>query len=169
MKKIIITNQLTKEDYLELKDLYSLFFHETIAHHHLRLIPSFTNKSVQKLKELKKDRTIKFWIARDTETNEIVGFAKAKIYPDAVGLFSHIYVKPEYRGQVYEFPNRTTMIALALTSAVREWFLKMNIDIVEIEISKQNKKMLAINQNTLGFKIVREFPDVYILQKKLGD
>ena len=80
MKKIIITNQLTKEDYLELKDLYSLFFYETVAPHHLRLIPSFTNKSVQKLKELKKDRTIKFWIARDTETNEIVGFAKAKVY-----------------------------------------------------------------------------------------
>lgn len=169
MKKIIITNQLTKEDYLELKDLYSLFFYETVAPHHLRLIPSFTNKSVQKLKELKKDRTIKFWIARDTETNEIVGFAKAKVYFDAVGLFSHIYIKPEYRGKAYQLPNSETLIAVALTSAVREWFEIMNIEIVEIEIAKQNKKMLAVNQKALGFKIVREFPDAYILQKKLGD
>ena len=45
----------------------------------------------------------------------------------------------------------------------------MNIEIVEIEIAKQNKKMLAVNQKALGFKIVREFPDAYILQKKLGD
>lgn len=169
MPMLTLTNQINKKDYQQIKDLYSLFFQETVTPENQQFIPLFTSRVISNIKSYKISNPIQFWIIKDIETGEIIAFAKARIYPNAIGLFSHIFVKQEYRGLICSIDGEKTFIASKLARSVQSWFQTMNVQIIEKEIAKKNVKLLNFHQKTLGYKVVREYPDAFILQKKLGD
>lgn len=167
MKRVTITNQLNIEEYEEIRLLYFQFYSETLNLERYSegeitdKADSATHRALDRREE-----TVSFWAARDEETAEIIGFAKAKTYPDGVGVFNHIFVKPEYRAASFEIGDKPTKIFLALNDTIVDWFLSSGIHTIEVETTKRQPKLIEVGERT-DFQVVREFQDTILLRKSL--
>lgn len=167
MKKVTITNQLEMEEYEEVRLLYLQYYDEVLN------LEAYTEEALQDKVDSatsratdRKEENCSFWVAKDEETEEILGFAKAKTYPDGFGVFNHIFVKPEYRSMMVESGEKNNSIFRFLNSSVMEWFTEEGIHTVEIDAPKRATKLVAIGEK-MNFEVVREFPNSTLLRKTL--
>lgn len=161
MKKVVITDSLTREEYENLKDLYLRYFNEAISY------DEEVQLATQASEKPQVETNIHFWVAKDQETGEIVGFAKGKTYPDGVGLLNHIFIKPEYREENYRIGNAQTSIILALNGTVVDWFLSEGMHTIELETTKTKLGLLGVQPSTSGIHVIDDKDRVILLRKSL--
>ena len=153
MKLIKITSDVKKSQYNEVKNIYTDFF-RNINYDSLYtedLIDTFARKKT--LDVFNHDNLCKYFFA--INENEIIGFIHGKIVND-IGLISHAYVKEEYRKQ---------LIFAVLSKKLLSWFKQNNINLIEIEVNKNNT--FANNIEGKGWRITRSFDDANIYQRKI--
>ncbi len=166
MKQLIITNKPTKKDYLQIKKLYLSYFEETLTNPEYKA-NKCAFKTVRKLKKVIRLPYYEFVMVKDPETDEIVAFAKAKVCENGIGLFCHIYVTPAYRLRKFRIGQEEVSIAEYLNSSIENWLLLSGCHTIEIETFKDDLRLHNFLTRKRAYQVAREYPDAYILQKRL--
>lgn len=157
---MIITDQLSKKDYKNLKKLYKELFAIIYPNDNYHYTMSKTLRNIRE-KNIYNDNNV--FIVKNAD--EIVGFSHVIIDDNNEATILYSYIKEEYRNKIVSINNQRSTVMLSLMQADLAWAKKFNathITTICKKIDNYNIKMASKR-----FNKVEEDDDYIIFSKEL--